>query len=58
MLCTENCTLAVLHHKLSVVSKEFFTKVIIIFNKKPSGKRTLGKVSLDGRRILRKQVMS
>jgi hypothetical protein len=54
MLCTDNCTLAALHRKLSVVSKEFLTKVIIIFNKKPSGKRTVGKVSLDGRRILRK----
>jgi len=35
-----------------------FTKVIILFNRKPSGKRTLGKVSLEGRRILRKHVMS
>jgi len=35
-----------------------FTKVIILFNRKPSGRETLGKVSLDGRRILRKHVMS
>jgi len=35
-----------------------FTKVIILFNRKPSERRTLGKVSLEGRRILRKHVMS
>jgi hypothetical protein len=34
-----------------------FTKAIILFNRKPSGKRTMGKVSLEGRRILRKHVM-
>jgi hypothetical protein len=35
-----------------------FTQVIILFNRKPSGKRTMGKISLDERRISRKHVMS